>query len=298
MERNDKTLHTLISLLDVSDEEAYQEVASQILAFGPEAISLLEQEWMKIHDPERRNRLLQLIQQLHLEKLYQNLSIWSNFKRNDLAEGFFIVSQYLYSDLDQSEIDEKLAPLKEDLRYELHENLTALQKIRVMNHVLFDVHKFRINLKKETFIESHFSKHLLDNKKGSPLSLGILYIILAHEFGIPLYGLPLSHHFILAYMHADFPGNAAFNSDVRFYLNPHFKGAVFTAREIRKYLEETKQTPEDKHFRPWTNIEIIKNLLTNVKKGYIHFEDEARANEIAYLLEAFPPVSGNSTNNL
>ncbi len=288
MERDKQTLHTLISLLDVSDEEAYREIASQILAFGPDAISLLEQEWMKIHDPERRNRLLQLIQQLHLEKLYQNLSIWSNFNQNDLEEGFFIVSQYLHSELDHNEIKEKLAPIKEDLRYELHENLTALQKIRVMNHVLFDIHKFRINLKKETFIKSHFFKHLLENKKGSPLSLGILYMILAHKFGIPLYGLPLSHHFILAYMYADFPGNAAFNSYVRFYLNPHFKGAVFTAREIWKYLEETKQTPEDKHFKPSSNTKIIKTLLTNVKMGYIHFEDEARANEIAYLLEAFP----------
>jgi|GEM_PF-1075387 regulator of sirC expression with transglutaminase-like and TPR domain len=288
MDKELKTLHKLVNLLDVSDDEAYEEVASQILAFGPDVIHLLEREWMKLPDTQRQNRLLHLIQKLHLEKIYQQLTIWSSFYPADLYKGFIIVSQYLYSDLETEQVEEQLSKIRDDLRQELHENLTALQKIKVINHILFDVHRYRVNLKKDTFVESHFLKHLLDNKKGAPIALGILYMTLAQEFGIPLYGLLLSHHFILAYMHADFPGAAAFNSDVRFYLNPHFKGAIFTAREIRKYLEETQQTPQEHHFKPSANVEIIRQLLTNVRKGYRYFEDPAREKEVAYLIEALP----------
>ena len=285
-EQNTKRLHTLIHLLDVSDEAAYNEVTTQILAYGPDAIGVLEQEWLKLPDPERQERLLYLIQKLHLEKIYQKLTVWSGFYENDIMKGYLAVSQYLYSDLDKERVEEQMRQIKEDLKYELHNNLTPLQKIRVINHILFDVHRFKVNISKETFAESHFLNNMLETKKGAPIALGLLYMILAQEFGVPLYGLPLQHHFILAYMEADFPGEVAFNSPVNFYINPHFKGAAFTANEIRRYLKETGQEANDHHFTPHRNTQLMRFLLQNLQKVYTHFSDEARAAEVAYLAEA------------
>jgi len=285
-EKKTKRLHTLINLLDVNDDDAYNEVTSQILAFGPDAIGVLEQEWLKLPDTERQERLLYLIQKLHLEKVYHKLTIWTKFYENDIMEGYLAVSQYLYSDLDKESVEGQLQQIREDLRYELHESLTPLQKIRVMNHILFDVHKFKVNITKESLIESNFLNNLLETKKGSPIGLGLLYMILAQDFGIPLYGLPLQHHFILAYMEADFPGEVAQKSSVNFYINPHFKGAAFTANEITRYLKETGQEPSDKFFKPRRNTALIRTLLNNLQKIYTHFKDVARAEEVAYLAEA------------
>lgn len=285
-EKKAKRLHTLIKLLDVTDEEAYSEVSSQILSYGPGAIGVLEQEWLNLPDAERQERLLYLIQKLHLEKIYHKLTIWANFYRNDLLEGYLTVCQYLYSDLDRESIEGQLGQIREDLGYELHENLTPLQKVRVINHILFDVHRFKVNVKKENLIESHFLNNMLETKKASPISLGLLYMMLAQDFGIPIYGLPLHHHFVLAYMEADFPGEVAFNSPVNFYINPHFKGATFTAKEIRHYLKETGQEPGDHHFTPHRNTQLMYILLSTLQKIYAHFKDEARAKEVAYLAEA------------
>lgn len=285
-EKTTKRLHTLIHLLDVSDNAAYNKVSTQILSYGPEAIGVLEQEWLKLPDPERQERLLYLIQKLHLEKIYQKLTLWSSFYENDIMEGYLTVSQYLYSDLDKEGVEEQMKQIKEDLKYELHENLTPLQKIRVINHILFDVHRFKVSISKETLVESHFLNKMLETKKGTPIALGLLYMVLAQKFGVPLYGLPLQRHFILTYMEADFPGEVAFNSPVNFYINPHFKGAAFTAKEIRRYLKETGQQTKDQHFTPHRNTQLIRFLLENLNKIYTYLNDEARAAEVAYLAEA------------
>lgn len=285
-EQKTKKLQTLIHLLDVSDEAAYEEVTSQIMAYGPDAIGVLEQAWLKLPDAERQNRLLTLIQQLHLERIYQKLTIWANFYPGDILQGYFLVSQYHYSDLDMEEVDGLLQEIRDDLRYELDDHLTPLQKIKVVNHILFDIHHLRVNVKKENIIGSNFLNRLLTTKKGSPIALGLLYMIVAQEFGIPLYGLPLAHHFVLAYMDADFPGKVAFNSEVRFYINPHFKGAAFTAKEITRYLKETKQESSNAFFYPHSNVALIRRLLSDLKKIYTHFDDHARAEEVAYLMEA------------
>lgn len=278
-------LKALIHLLDVNDPDAFEEVKANILAFGPDIIPSLEEEWIDLKEPGQQSRLLEIIQQLHLEEVYQQLMIWSGFNSLDIKEGYFLASKYLYSEIESQHIENQINAIRKDLHDEMHQHLTPLQKINVLNHILFKVHFFRPGVSKIHQLERHFLNHILDTKRGNTFAFGLLYMILGKEMGIPLYGLKLFDHFILAYMDADSPGEKAFKSEVKFYINPFYRGMVFTEKEIRHFLGEMNTTPSRKYFYPQTNVSIIFDLLTSVKDSCKNINDVARAREVEYLLD-------------
>jgi regulator of sirC expression with transglutaminase-like and TPR domain len=145
--------------------------------------------------------------------------------------------------------------------------MTALENIKVLNHIFYGVQHFDGNKINPNAPQNYYLNTLLETRKGSPLTLGILYMILAQKLKIPVYGVNLPQHFILAYLTDTGISNPAEN-DVLFYINPFNKGAVFTKREIELFIRQLKIPTSSSFFEPCSNIDIIKRLITNLIFSY------------------------------
>jgi regulator of sirC expression with transglutaminase-like and TPR domain len=157
----------------------------------------------------------------------------------------------------------------------LNSNLTALEKVKVINHIIFEVHGFSGNTTNFHAPQNSYINNVLESKKGNPLSLSILYAILAQSLNIPIYGVNLPEHFVLAYRedHSVLPVQASQPTRVLFYINAFSKGSVFSRKEIDSFLKQLKLDPEPGYFEPCSNIDIIKRLIRNLiysfeKLGY------------------------------
>jgi regulator of sirC expression with transglutaminase-like and TPR domain len=95
----------------------------------------------------------------------------------------------------------------------------------------------------------------------------MLYLIIAQKLNIPVYGVNLPQHFILAYT-TEMVKPIPDENDVLFYINPFNKGAIFTRREIELFIRQLKVKPVESFFAPCTNINIIKRLINNLKFSY------------------------------
>jgi regulator of sirC expression with transglutaminase-like and TPR domain len=127
---------------------------------------------------------------------------------------------------------------------------------------------------------------MLDTRKGSPVALGMLYIILAQKLGLPIYGVNLPQHFILAYL-TDYGLSNPTEDDVLFYINPFNKGAVFTRREIDLFIRQMKFKPDRSFFAPCTNHDIIKRLIHNLINAYTQLGYPDKIDNLDNLLKAF-----------
>jgi len=285
-EQKYKKLRALINLLDEPDEGVYDEIRQQMAAFGHDVVPFLEQEWGKSDNDLRQSRLLYIINKLQLEGLYHQLTVWANFGDKDIWEGYLTINRYFFKDLKREEISKEFDRIRRDILFEMHDQLTPLQKIRVINHILYEVHRFKGNTRPGDFVKSYFVNHLLNRRRGSAISLGLFYMGLAQSLGIPVYGIVLPRHFVLAYMDADFPGAVAQKSDVKFYINPVYRGTIFTKREIVRYLRQTKQEIDKAYFYPSSNVEIIKRMMEEVQMGYENREKLEHVQELEYLKNA------------
>ncbi|MEI7725351.1 MAG: transglutaminase-like domain-containing protein [Bacteroidota bacterium] len=280
------TLKALINLLDEPDEKAFSLIRQQIYLRGTDAIKPLEKALENTFNDVVQERILSIIRQLNLENHFIEFSNWINVGSSDLLQGFILVTKTAFPALDEEDIVIRVEQMKMDIWIELHENLTAFENVRVMNHMLFDIHHFDGNKGDLSAPQNNFINSLLENKKGSPLALGMLFIILAQKLGLPVYGVNLPQHFILAYL----TGNGIENpneSDVLFYINPFNKGAVFTRREIELFIGQMKIKPETSFFTPCSNPDIIRLLINNLIFSYNQSGNSEKAEDLETLLIAF-----------
>lgn len=262
-----KELSALINLLDEPDENAFDHIREKIFSFGHEAIPVLEKAWENSFEGIVQERIERIIKKIQQDILQFEFSDWVKLGSSDLLKGFLLVTRTQYPDLDQENIIIRVEQMKMDAWLELNDNLTALENIKVLNHILFDLHNFdgnKINIRAP---QNSYINTLLETRKGSPLTLGMLYLIIAQKLNVPVYGVNLPQHFILAYT-TEMVKPLPDENDVLFYINPFNKGAVFTRREIDLFIRQLKIKPEESFFAPCTNVDIIKRLINNLKYSY------------------------------
>jgi regulator of sirC expression with transglutaminase-like and TPR domain len=282
----DKELEALISLLDEPDEDIFGAIRDRIYAHGMVAVPVLESVWENSFDPLVQHRIEDLVHRLQFENLKRELGQWSKFGHHDLMQGTLLVSRFQYPDLKEDEVIKKIGQYSQDVWLELNQNLTGLEKVKVINHILFDTHKLAGNLANVNSADNFFINSLLDSKKGSPLLLGIVYISIAQSLRIPIYGVDLPRHFVLAYTDEimleprDVP-----EGEVLFYINPFNKGAVFTKNEIDLFIKQLKLEHKDSYFLPCDNKTIIRRMMNELIYIYEQSGNPGKKDEMTELLE-------------
>jgi regulator of sirC expression with transglutaminase-like and TPR domain len=280
-----KRLDALISLMDEPDETAYLKIRDQVFGFGKEALPFLERAMEKVFDPLQQQRINAIMQSIRQENLYRDLLGWVQLGSSDLLKGYLLITRSQYPELDEEQVRHRIEQLRMDMWLELNENLTALENVKVMNHILFDVNAFEGNKVNLNAPQNQYLNTLLETRRGSPLSLGMLYIILASRLNLPIYGVNLPQHFILAYLTE--PGlYEPTEDDVLFYINPFNKGAVFTRREIDLFLRQVKMEPEKGFFMPCSNIDIIERLINVLIYTYNQLGYPEKITDLQILLKA------------
>lgn len=282
-------LSALISLLDEPSDTIFDQIRDKILYYGIDAIPHLESAWDNSFDNSIQTRIEEIIHAIQLNNLKTDLKNWIQNDYHNLFKGFYLASKYQYPDLTESVLMEKIEKVERDIWLELNDYLTALEKIKVINHILFDIHRFSGNKVNIDAPQNLFINNLLETKKGNHLSIGILYIILAQKLNIPVFGVNLPQHFILAYAGEILEERVktADENEVLFYINPFNKGAVFTQREIELFVKHLKIKPSTKYYKPCDNIAIIKRLFDNIIQSYKKLGYLDRVEELRDIVEVF-----------
>ncbi|MCX6245703.1 MAG: transglutaminase-like domain-containing protein [Bacteroidetes bacterium] len=262
-----KELNALIHLLDEPDEKAYDSIREKINSFGKEALPYLERALEVSFEPFIHERAGEIIRDIQRGELHAEFTAWINSSSSDLLKGYLLVTRSQYPELSEESVTIQVEQMKMDAWLELNDNLTGLENVKVLNHIFYHVHNFDGNKINLFAPQNFYLNTFLETRKGSALSLGMLYIIIARKLNIPIFGVNLPQHFILAYV-SEFAGEQPILDDVLFYINPFNRGAVFTKREIELFIRQLKITPDMSFFAPCSNIDIIKRLISNLIHSY------------------------------
>nr|MDQ3102180.1 transglutaminase-like domain-containing protein [Bacteroidota bacterium] len=290
---SENEIRALITLIDDPDEAVYLQVRDRIISLGDHVVPELEKAWEYDDLGDLfRNRIEDILQIIHIGAVSDRLKAWKETGGEDLLEGAMIVSRYRYPDLDEMRVKAKLASIRQDIWLELNDHLTAFEKIRVFNHIFFQVHGFKGNKRNYHAPQNSYINEVLDNKKGNPLSLAIIYQVLAEDLGLPLRGVNLPNHFVLAYLDETSRSGTSHSEkeNVLFYVNAFSQGDILGRKEINEFLEKLKIEPRASFYEPCTNLEIIRRQLNNLANSYEKLGDPDRAAELGDLRDLLGPV--------
>ncbi len=275
---NPKEIDALVRLLDDPDQTISRQIEDQLLFWGDEVVEYLESAWEKSFDVKIQQRLEELIHKIQFEKIKVELSVWVLSGGYDLLEGVIIINRYQYPDLKKEKILYELEELKREAWLHFGYEMSPLEKVNVLNHVLYQVKGFSGNTANHQDPQNSYLNLVLETKKGNQLSLAILYSLVAQSIGVPIYGVNLPQHFILAYLNQETVGsyNPTEAKDVLFYINAFNRGYVFNRKDVDFFLKQLGQSPRDEFYFPCSSKAIVIRLLHNLISSYekLGFEDK------------------------
>ncbi len=282
-------VHALISLLDDPNELVFNSVEEALLKERIEVVDELERAWETSHNNEFQRRVENIIHTLQLKDVRSLMAKWINEGGKNLFYGAFLVAKYQYPELDYDELNDQINKLRRDVWLELNSHLTSLEKIRVINHVMFDLHKYIRNNSNFFSPKNSYINEVIDSKKGNPISLSIIYSVVARRLGLPIYGVNLPKNFILCYLDENIQSHSSsgHKDNVMFYINPVNKGAVLGRKEIEYFVKQQKLNSIHSYFNPCSNLDIIKRVLFNLSYAYENKGNEIKKDEIIDLMNLF-----------
>lgn len=286
MEAN-ATIQALVRLIDDPDELVYQQVRDELLKFGSEVLPVLEQSWEQdYYGLLFQDRIENLIHDIQFESVKAQLKTWLQAPDKDLLSGAIIIAKYQYPGLDAALLHERIQAIRRDIWLELNDHQTAFEQVKIFNRIFFGMHRFRGESQNYHTPANSYINTVLESRKGNPLSLCLIYSVIAQSLDLPIYGVNLPNHFVLAYMdskHSAF-GLKQEEDDygVLFYINAFSKGSIFDAAEIKAFIQGIHLQPDRSFFEPCSNSAILKRMLANL----IHaFQQVGSAQKVAELQE-------------
>ncbi len=264
-------LNALINLLDDPDEEVYRHVTDRLIALGTAIIPSLEMAWEKTFDPNLHYRLEELIHLIQFETLLKELKRWAKKRQDNLLEAAILIARYQYPDVNTAKIQAQIDKIGKEIWLEMNYNLTPLEQVNVFNHVVFQLNGFTGNTANIHDPQNAYLNVMLETKKGNPVSLAMLYLILANKIKMPVYGINLPQHFVLSFhkdlLETDEP-EQKIRSSLLFYINPFNKGIIFSRDDITLFLKKLNITPRQSHYLPCTNRDIVLALISSLQHSY------------------------------
>lgn len=111
----------------------------------------------------------------------------------------------------------------------------------------------------------------------------MLYIIIAVQLGLSIYGVNIPKNFIKG-----FEDEKETNGDpIKFYINPFGKGTILNRQDLEVFLKREKLKDESKYFTPCGNTAIVKRLLNNLLHSFTFQSKKEKVEEIITLHQTF-----------
>ena len=275
---NDKEIKAIISLLDDPDTEIFNQIEQHLITFGPEVIPLLEENWESSFDPLSQSRIENIIHKIQFDQIKNDLQFWNLKNNDDLLEGLLIVNRYQYPNLDENNIMLTISELKRNTWFQLMYDMSPLEKVKLLNNVLFREFGLSGNTTNYHDPQNSFVHKVLETKRGNPITLSCIYSIVAQQLDIPIYGINLPKHFVIAYMED-------MDQPPLFYINAFNRGQIMNQQDIFSFLKQLNLPSSEEYTMPCTNKAIIKRVLRNLITAYENIGNPQKKEEIDILLK-------------
>ena len=271
---DEKEIKALVSLLDDDDMFIVSKVEEKIISLGNVVIPYLESEWENNFNPVIQKKIEELIHALQFDNLKINLNEWKTSRSDDLLEGMWLIATYQYPDLEVTKLRSEIDRMYEEAKAEYRDDIHPYDQVKSLNAIIFGKNKYSANTKNFHSPSNSLLNSVIESRKGNPISLCVIYMLVARKLGMPVYGVNLPNLFILTYK----------TDDIQFYINAFNKGIIFSRADLENYVSHLNINPIDIFFEPCNHADIIKRAFRNLIVSYEKIGDYQKVEEIKILL--------------
>lgn len=154
---------------------------------------------------------------------------------------------------------------------------TTREQCRIINRVLFHEWGFHGNVDNYTDPLNSLLDHVLARRKGIPISLSTIYLLVTERLGLELEPVGLPGHFIVG----------CFTETKPFFIDPFDRGIFLDTDEVFALLRANKIVPKGTDLMPTPIREVLCRSCRNLVNHYKAAGDDDNAKLFASFVDEF-----------
>jgi regulator of sirC expression with transglutaminase-like and TPR domain len=274
---SDSQLAALIRLLGDEDPKVYRTVRSKFLSSGPRA-----RNWLAPHllsaDPVLRRRAREISDYFSRKEADNEFLAFclSQGEEFDVEQASFTLARTEFPNINVAGYAALLDSYTSDLRERLNLRGRPEPILGTINWFLFHELGFAGNEEHYYDPENSYVNRVLDRRTGNPVSLCLVYLMLAKRLRLPMTGIGLPGHFVCRYQ----------SSTNELFIDAFNRGRFLTKADCVKYLVCTNHGLQEGHLAPMSPRRILLRVCANLHQIYSQLEDDQRTERFKRYLVA------------
>ncbi len=269
----------LLKLVDDQSREIQKIVRKQLLANALELI-LNKRQYKSDLRKNNRKQLDNLLTNYHLILVRSALERLLNttLEDIDLEKTILVISFWSDPQVDCQRIQEELDRISQSIIATIPKTGHPLAFLDHISHYLFRELNIRGNTADYYNPENSYLHKLLETKKGIPITISILYILISRRLEFPVYGVPMPGHFILKF----------YDEEDEIFFDPFYEGKIYSRQMCFNYLKRVDVDNAEQILNGCANYEIVVRVLKNLHLVYSSYQhDLQKIQQIESFLEMF-----------
>ena len=237
----DTELSYLTALIDDPDYYVESIVMDAMYSRGPSVIKELFAICKTEKSRRTRDAILEKINFLNREFVLDEIRILAKQKDPLLKDGLYLVSKLFDPSLKKIYFDNTIISIAGEFVNEISDQHTAMERVNIFNHIFYK----RLNFTtQDIFMLKEKNANLLNvlkTNKGNPITIAILYFVIARVVGLQLSPLCFQSGFIPVYIDE--------NKKSLFYVNIFKDGEIFSEENLNTFFKSQGLNYSTKEFR-------------------------------------------------
>jgi len=253
----------LINLLADEDPTVHEAVRRKILSLGP-----VTRPWLQPHalssDPLLRRRAQELIR--HFDRQAADNAFLGFCLRSgedfDLEEGAWLLARTQYPEINVVAYQALLDNFVGELRQRMVLCKKPNQILGQINEYLFNELSITGNQQNYYDPDNSFLNRVLDRRTGNPITLCLLYILIARRLRLPVVGIGLPGHFVCRYQ----------STAEEIYIDAFNHGRQLTKADCIQLLVRGHYDMNDDYLTPVSSRRMFQRICRNLHQIYLQLE--------------------------
>ena len=207
-------------------------------------------------------------------------------QRYELETGWFLLDRTVYPSFALSTATLFLDKLGDRCRELLTLPMLPRETCSVINRVLFHEYGFRGAGKDFENPENSFLHRVLERRKGLPITMSVLYLLVARRLGLDLEPIGLPNRFVVG----------CFSEERPFYLDPWAGGKFYDFDQMGGFLEEYSIENSGSALLPVTVADTLARGCRNLVHHYSLAEDQGKSRLFNTFVLEFERIQGIATS--
>lgn len=176
----------------------------------------------------------------------------------DLERACWLLARTRYPELDERPYRARLDQMARELRERLVGRETPRATIEVGSRYLFRTLGFRGNREDYHDADNSYLNRVLDRRLGIPITLGVVYMLIAQRLNLPLVGVGLPGHFLLKWQSAT----------AQFFVDAFNDGQILDEEQCKQLCENMGHRFNPAALAPVTPRYILLRTCHNLQAIY------------------------------